>query len=322
MTFAAIQPLALAWAETQTQLRYSLSDYSLFSLRIPAHTCALPLEPLLPATFESDLDAFIRSAPEDVPLLCVRNLPIAERMPALRSANGRLQYTINQSYQYYVDLKGDFDDYVASLSGKSRATLRRKARKFASLHGDSIDWRVYTSIDQMPDYHRLARQVAVKTYQEKLFNGALPADERFKMDLCKLAEEQRIRGYLLFSNDTPIAYLHLPIRDNVVEYAYLGYDPAYASVSPGTVLLFLALEDLFSKQRFNYFDLSYGLGQTKEVFCTAKYLRADVFYFARSLKYYLAVCSHLVLDSTSTMLGRSLGRIRLRAGVKRLLRQP
>src|SRR5271170_4238310 len=169
---SAIPPFMLAWTETETHLRYSLSDYSLFSLRLVGRTYAVPLAPLLPVTFKSDLEAFLRSAPEDVPLLCIRNLPIDRHVPRLESFDGRLQYTLNQCYQYYADLRGSFDNYLASLSAKTRSTLKRKIKKYASLNGGNVDWRVYADADQMVEYHRLARQVAAKTYQERLFNGA------------------------------------------------------------------------------------------------------------------------------------------------------
>jgi hypothetical protein len=180
---------------------------------------------------------------------------------------------------------------------------------------------MYKSSGNISEYHRLARQVAAKTYQERLFNGALPGNDRFRTELLELAAADRIRGYLLFSNGSPIAYLHLPIRDGVVEYAYLGYDPTQAAVSPGAVLLFLALEDLIAEKRFRYFDFSYGVGQTKEVFSTAKYLRADVLYLTPSVKHYVTVYSHIALDSVSAILGRVLERLNLRATVKRVLRQ-
>ncbi len=321
MTSSTIQPLTLDWTETETHLRYSLSDYSLFSLRLVGRTYAVPIAPLLPATFKADLEEFLRSAPGNVPLLCIRNLPIEQHVPRLQSVGGRLQYTLNQCYQYYADLGGNFDQYLASLSTKTRSTLKRKIKKFASLSGGNVDWRVYTAADQMPEYHRLAREVAAKTYQERLFNGAIPGDERFRAQISNLAAANLIRGYLLFLNGAPIAYLHLPIQDGVVEYAYLGYDPAHAEVSPGSVLLYSALQDLFAAQQFSYFDFSYGTGQTKEVFSTAKYLRADVFYFATSLKHYVAAYSHMALDSTSSMLGRTLERINLHTAVKRLLRR-
>lgn len=320
-TILPIRPFTLAWTETVTQLRYSLSDYSLFSLRLTGRTYAAPLAPLLPATFKSDLKVFLRAVPNDVPLLCIRNLPIDQHVQSLQYADGRLQYTLNQCFQYYADLRGSFDGYLAALSAKSRSTLKRKVKKFSSLNGGNIDWRVYTGAEQMSEYHRLARQVASKTYQERLFHGALPADERFRNEIRMLANADRVRGYLLFSKNNPIAYLHLPIREGVVEYAYLGYDPAYAAVSPGSVLLYCALKDLFSERRFTYFDFSYGAGQTKEVFSTARYLRADVFYFTDSVKHYIAAYSHMALGITSSLLGRALERASLHDAVKRLLRR-
>lgn len=310
-----------SWTQKETQLRYSLSDYSLFSLRLTGYVYSVPLAPLLPATFKSDLEEFLSSAPPEVPALWVKNLPVAKPASKIKSTNGRLRYTLNQCWQYYADLRGNFDNYLASLSGKTRSTVKRKVRKFAGLHRDIIDWRVYKRVDEMSEYHTLARQVAVKTYQERLFNGALPASARFKAGLLELAATDQVRGYLLFSSGSPVAYLHLPVRDGVVQYAYLGYDPAYAAVSPGSVLLYLAIADLMAEERFSYFDFSYGAGQTKEVFSTAKYLRSDVLYLTPSIKHYLAIYGHSGLDLLSATLGRASERLNFRSTIKRALRE-
>jgi hypothetical protein len=63
------------------------------------------------------------------------------------------------------------------------------------------------------------------------------------------------------------------------------------------------------------------MGQTKEVFSTGKYLRADAFYFARSVKHYAVAYSHFALDSISAQLGKTLEHLHVRDTLRRALRK-
>ncbi|QJQ07721.1 GNAT family N-acetyltransferase [Undibacterium piscinae] len=48
--------------------------------------------------------------------------------------------------------------------------------------------------------------------------------------------------------------MYCPIVDDALIYAYLGYDPDYLKLSVGTVLQWLALQDMFAETRFKIFD--------------------------------------------------------------------
>jgi CelD/BcsL family acetyltransferase involved in cellulose biosynthesis len=217
-------------------------------------------------------------------------------------------------------MRGTFQEYLATLSSKTRSTLKRKVKKFGEASGGLLDCRVYATAEEISEFHRLARAVAAETYQEKLFDGAIPSGDKFRNQMLKLASEGRIRGFLLFLREEPVSYLYLPAEGGVLEYSYLGYRPTVSDLSPGTVLLYLALEQLFSEHCFEKFDFSYGLSQTKEVFCTDKSLRADIHYFRTSIKNMLGVIAHAATDSFSAGSGRIMDRLGLRRRIRKLLR--
>jgi len=258
----------------------------------------------------------------DTAFYLFHNVPLAAPLPRLASVPGAIRYVLDQAPSYYTSLDGTFDDYLASFSSKTRSTLQRKVRKFAEISGGVTDLRLYHQPQEMGTYHSLARQVAARTYQERLFSGAIPDSVDFLRRIQALAAEGRMRGFILFFDAQPIAYLHLPIHtDGTVEYEYLGYDPAHSNTSPGTVLLFLALQHLFSEPALRYFDFTYGYGQTKEVFSRGQYLRADIYYFSKTPYHFLAIYGHSALDSFSVWSGRLLERWGLKRALKRLLRR-
>jgi CelD/BcsL family acetyltransferase involved in cellulose biosynthesis len=106
-----------------------------------------------------------------------------------------------------------------------------------------------------------------------------------------------------------------------VRYDHLGYDPAYAASSPGTVLQLLALQALFSEQRFSIFDFTEGEGQHKELFSTGSQLCADFYVIGRRLSPMWMVAAHCATDKVSMFMGEALRVLHLKARVRRLIRQ-
>ena len=170
--------------------------------------------------------------------------------------------------RHYIDMTGSNDDYLARFSGKTRSTLRRKRRKMESESGGSLDLRLYSRPEEMDEFVHHAVPLSRITYQARLLDAGLPESEIARAEMRELAWQDRVRAFLLFLNGEPVAYLYLPVIGETLVYAYLGYDPAHANLSPGTVLQMAALESLFAEQRYRYFDFTEGEGAHKRLFGT------------------------------------------------------
>jgi len=167
---------------------------------------------------------------------------------------------VRQRYErYYVDLAGGREAWAAGLSGQARSGLKRKAKKLATANGGMLDVRRYRGAEEMAVFHPLARRVSATTYQERLMGSGLPEDAA---GLVAAAAQDRARAWLLFLGDAPIAYLWCGAEGDTLRYDYVGHDPAYHALSPGSVLMGEALDDLFG-DRFRWFDFTEGEGQHK-----------------------------------------------------------
>lgn len=176
---------------------------------------------------------------------------------------GGLRATVRQRYtRRYADLTTGFDAYLAQFSGKSRATLLRKVKRFAE---GGPDVRAYRTVDEIKDFEGLARPLSQQTYQERLLGAGLGDDAAAMM---ALAARDAVRGFLLFLDGVPVSYLYLPARGDTLVYAYLGYDPTQAGLSPGTVLQLEAMRLLMAEGRFARLDFTEGDGQHKALFAT------------------------------------------------------
>lgn len=198
----------------------------------------------------------------------VTALPAALESPLCAGQVGLRPFVRQRYGRSYARLDLGFEAYLATFSAKSRSTLKRKARKLAERSGGELDLRSYRSPEEMELFHAAARAVSVRTYQERLFDGGLPAGREALEQMRSLARRDSARGWLLFVDDRPVSYLYAPAEGDTLIYAYLGYDPDFAEYSPGTVLQLEAMRRLMDEQRFRLFDFTEGEGQHKSQFAT------------------------------------------------------
>jgi Acetyltransferase (GNAT) domain len=183
----------------------------------------------------------------------------------------------------YIDMAGDYAGYLAKFSSKTRSTIQRKVRKWNEFNGGASGLKIYQTPDELDAFLALAWPLSAQTYQERLLDAGLPHGEAARAEMRMLAGQNDVRAYLLFHGDQAVSYLYLPIKDDVLRYAYLGYHPDYASHSVGTVLQMLALEQLFAERRFRYFDFTEGDGAHKQLFGTHSIPTATIILLAPNL---------------------------------------
>jgi hypothetical protein len=258
--------------------------------------------------------------PKDCAGLLVRAMPLARHQPRLRTADGYFCYVRKQYQRYFVDLTIGFERYEAKFSGKTRSTLRRKAKKLAELNGGKMEWRKFAAEGELDEFFTLAYPISARTYQQRMFGAGLPDTDDFRDRARRLARDDLLRAYLLFHAGQPAAYLYCPVREDALIYEYLGYLPECAEHSVGTVLQWLALQDLFAGGRFRYFDFTEGESEHKRLFSTGSVLCGDVYFLRRRLGIGLLLSGQILMDKLSAVAGRVLERLGLKAQLRRYLR--
>src|SRR5688572_5930052 len=221
------------------------------------------------------LDAALAGRLPDLPPLEARDEGyLVTALPAalesrLCEENAGFRPFVRQRYRRsYARLDLGFEAYLATFSAKSRSTLKRKAKKLAERSGGALDLRHYRTPEEMEAFHAAARALSVRTYQERLFDGGLPAGDEALDQMRSLAARDLARAWLLFVDDRPVSYLYAPAQGDTLVYAYLGYDPDFAEFSPGTVLQLEAMRRLMDEKSFRLFDFTEGEGQHKSQFAT------------------------------------------------------
>lgn len=241
----------------------------------------------------------------------------ADRLAEVAARHADLRPFIRQRYRRgYARLDQDFEGYLGGFSAKSRATCRRKLRRMAERSGGAIDVREYADETQMRHFHELARTVSQKTYQERLLDSGLPDGSEAIAAMLGLARAGRARGWLLFLEEKPVAYLYAPAHGLTLIYAHLGYDPDVADFSPGTVLQLEVMQRLMAEGRFRLFDFTEGDGQHKRLFASGGVDCLDLLLVRRSAANLLAGYTLTAFDGAVALAKRVAGE-----GLARRLRR-
>ena len=307
------------WRSKQIALRYSVSYVKLFEVTFRALEDPEPFDPHRQPSDE--VVAPVVKVPDGYDVVVARHQVLAAGIPTVYHLPQMIRYAPRQLSHFYTDLRGGPDLAFRSMSSKTRATVVRKVRNFEKFCGGSVQWRMYATAEEMLEYYDLARSLAAKTYQQRLFDAGLPGSESFRAQMIDLAKRDLVRGFVLFHGGKAIAYLYTPAPDGFLVYDYLGYDADYGQHSPGTVLQYLALKALYEERRFQLYYWGFGYSQTKHIFSTGQVLAADVYYFRSTLRNRLAVWMHHRVDTFADRAGRLAERLGVKQRIRRWLKR-
>lgn len=155
-----------------------------------------------------------------------------------------------------IQLNGSFDTYLRALPKKERHEIRRKARNF-DRDAPSGRLRVITTREDaraaLPDFFRLHRLSAPD--KERFLTAEV---ERFFDAITgPAADAGWLRLYILEIGGAAAATLYAFAADGRLLVYNSGYDPAFAHVSAGMVLVGMAIEDA-AKEGLTIFDFLRG----------------------------------------------------------------
>lgn len=169
-----------------------------------------------------------------------------------------------------VEIDGSFERYLARrFSRKTRYNLTREVRRLEEQVTAGVVVRICTSATEVPAFLRDAEAIARKTYQWKLGLATLRATPAQIRKTSFLAGLGRWRGYLLLVDGVPAAYCYATVRWDSLSYDAVGYDPRFARLNPGKVLLYRILQDLHDWRGVHRLEFGRGAAAYKRLFADA-----------------------------------------------------
>lgn len=235
---------------------------------------------------------------------------------------------IRDSFRFYsrrgpqphwlIRVSGSFNDYTKQLSPKTRKNRLREI-KLLGKFGEVRLVRA-TESSQVDAFLEAAYVISRKTRQFQRFGWSVAARDRqlLRIELVRLAQRGWLRSYLLMCGEVACAFILGQQSGTRFYPVAAGVDPGWKQYSVGTVLLWLALEDLFAQNSPIFYDLGTS-AKHKEYLATESYLEADVWLFRRRLYPSIARSISRACDLTSQVGGAALERIGLKRRVTHLL---
>ncbi|MFT6586617.1 MAG: hypothetical protein ACJARX_000366 [Psychroserpens sp.] len=297
-------------------LNYQLGEIILYKKQIPIST-RIETD-FLNDTALTEFPNYDSPLPLLLPRIAINN-ELAKKKITIN--NNKIYYIRSSFINHFIKLTEftSFDDYLQKFSSKSRATLKRKVKK--ALKNDFIV-KIYQKEIEVDEFHTHACTVGRNTYQNKLFNASLPEDIRYKNKIKEQAKNDLFLGLVLFKESKPCAYLYIPIINDSYQYEYLGYIQEYSKFSPGTVLQYFALENIYNdKPKASYFDFTEGDGAHKSFFASHNKLCCNALILPNTFLSKFWVSLQVILDDFSSFIGNTLERFNLKNKLKKIIRK-
>lgn len=144
----------------------------------------------------------------------------------------------------YIQISGSYDGYLGRLSANERSNIRRRRRKL--IEGQDVVYTDFRSDDAQQVLHTLFELHERRAAEKKIDSSFARVDVfTFHRDLLNRLDRNRVWLRGLRKNGEIIAVFYGFIAGGRVSYYQLGYDPRWASFSPGTVLLQETIREAF-----------------------------------------------------------------------------
>jgi len=306
-----------SWQPKTIALPFRLGELQLFSVKIPAlvrtshlNISQLPGTPIPLNQLHTPIKAIVTGSD-----------PIESSLPKVTLLKQAIRYVPRQYRRFYIDLAGSFADYQRHFSRKRRGNLRREAKLFAQASGGHLHWRCFRRPDDIAEFHHHASEISRQTYQHRLWEKGIPQSQAFATHLRDAAARNQARGYLLYFQDQPQAYAYFEAQHESLQFHYTGYNPDLRQYSPGSVLLYAIIEQLFAGKEFKLLDFTEGEAWYKQSFATGHIRCADVYYFRKNWFGATTVAAHCAVASLSRSTALLADKLRLKSTLKRLIRR-
>lgn len=263
------------WEVRSEVLHFQLGPFRLGEVKLKAFT-------LVSNPFVVDAELGIpmaQAAAQACRAVVISAMPVGRRFATMCFDRGALRYAARYGDRYVVDLRGSFAEYIRKFSKKSRGNLQRAVKKFAKETDSVAPILEFRTPSEIIAFRDIAVAISRASYKSDRGLG-FQEDESFARQIELDAVAGRVRGYVLMSGDQPAAYVFCRIDHDVIVYKHIGYDERFAQSSPGTVLLYLMLQRLFTEREFRLLDFDgteyYAY---KEFFATSAVSCARLFWF-------------------------------------------
>lgn len=219
-----------------------------------------------------------------------RNRAMCQSADLNRLAHVYLPYAAN--IHYLIALQGTFSDYLSKFKPKTRSTLRRKVKRLRDYGDGQLDLLRIDHETEVSLFLKAASPISAQDRTAHNVGWHIENNAAERDRLMALARNGILRCYLLRCGEDICAFVRGFQHNGTYYYNRVGFDARYADYSPGTILLYLLIEDLFSHRPPHHLDFYSGDWSYKAQFATDNQSEITMLLVRRRLSSRLRVGRH------------------------------
>lgn len=257
---------------------------------------------------------------EGLPIGGVMHGVLAGSSPA---AGGVVTVQMGAEYEHqYIAFPPTYKEYIQGLGSRSKQSVQYSVRRLEKDMAGRVAVRKFETPEDSRRFLEDAAAISRKTYQANLLGLGIHADADSLARMRHTAERGWLRSYILYCNDTPAAFILGFQYGGCYYYEDVGYDPAFAKWSVGTVLQVKAIEDIYESPGMPaHFDFSTGEGPHKRRFGNLRRPEVNLLVFRRTLRNRFVTFVYRLMDGTSVVITRLLDRMGVKDRLKKFIRR-
>ena len=210
------------------------------------------------------------------------------------------QHLHDTDVHWQLDLPASVEDVSRSMSKGTRSNIKNYSNRLKRDFGETLEIRVFESLDGIDDLFRDVETVAAKTYQRGL--GVAFGDTAAHRRRTEVAMERGwFRAYILYAAGKPIAFGYGDRYRGIYRAGRPGYDPEFSNYRPGTHLLMWSIDNLCRDPEVEILDLGVGDAEFKRRFCNRGWDEASVIVYAPRVR---PVAINLTRSALLTVIGQ------------------
>ncbi len=184
----------------------------------------------------------------------------------------------------FIKFNDTFDEYLLNFNKKERYNLKRQCRIALEVSEGKLRLERITETSQIDHFIESGKYVINNSWKsntdEKSHIFSKEKNELYK----SLAKNKLFRSYLLIAEDEPWAFVLGYHHRDIFHYSNIAYNEKYSNLSPGTVLFYQMIEDLYAYEKPRILNFGIGDSQYKRRFGTDSFTSSDIIIFKKNLK--------------------------------------
>lgn len=250
--------------------------------------------------------------------------PTHKALDTARSHGARpVQLELGAEFEHqFIRMPTSMADYLAQLGSRSRQSVQYSHRRLLKDMGGEVRCECFETEQSIDRFVADAQAISRKTYQWNLLGLGLRDADALRASLRFSAQKGWMRSFILYCKEVPVAFMLGDLHDDCYYYDDVGYDPAFAKSSVGSVLQLMVLEQLFARSdRPSYFDFSTGYGEHKGRFGNFSRRETNLLVMPPTLGNRTLVGAHRINDRAARLAVDLLARAGVKDRLKQLIRR-